>query len=316
MSRLFVRPPVALRKRASTRFAFTLVELLVVIAIIGILVGLLLPAVQSAREATRRMSCSNNMKQIALAMHNYESTHKKLPPAWVDWDGLWADPIHVAHANVAVLPFLEGGAAESRYDYNVRWDHAGNAEMATKMPVAYQCPSNPEAGVVESSSGFQTADYAHIRSDTGWITDPTPNRSMFEQNEIRKFRDVTDGLSNTILQYESAGRSALYVHGRLANSPTWWTPEYRSWAGHLNSGWLYPYTVDLDPTTGDPLVTWFVGTEIINVSNLYGAPYGFHVGGMQVSLADGSVRFMTESIDMDVLSALTSIDGHEVVGEF
>ncbi|MCO8122836.1 DUF1559 domain-containing protein [Stieleria sp. TO1_6] len=298
------------------RAAFTLIELLVVIAIIGILVGLLLPAVQSAREAARRMSCSNNLKQIALAMHNYESAHKSLPPAWVDWDGLYASPIHVAHANVAVLPYLEGGSAESQYDYNVRWDDLDNADMATNMPTAYQCPSSPEAGQSEPGNQFQTSDYGHIRSDTGWITDSTPNRSMFEQNEIRKFRDVTDGLTNTILQYETAGRAALYVQGRTAVAPSWWGSEYRAWAGHFNSGWLYPYQVDLDPSTAEPNVTWFVGTEIINVSNLYGAPYSFHTGGIQVSLADGSVRFMTENIDMDLLSALTSIDGHEVVGEF
>jgi len=313
---MYPRSLCASKSSHSPRSAFTLVELLVVIAIIGVLVGLLLPAVQAAREAARRMQCSNNMKQVALALHNYESTHRSLPPAWVDWDGLYADPLHVAHANVAVLPFLEGGNAESQYDYHVRWDHADNADMATNMPVTYQCPSNPEAGATEPDSGFQTCDYAHIRSDTGWITDPTPNRSMFEQNEIRKFRDVTDGLSHTILQYESAGRAALYVQGRTAVSPSWWTQEYKAWAGHFNSGWLYPYQVELDPNTGNPNVTWFVGTDIINVSNLYGAPYAFHTGGMQISLADGSVRFMTENIDMDILSALTSIDGHEVVGEF
>jgi prepilin-type N-terminal cleavage/methylation domain-containing protein len=295
---------------------FTLVELLVVIAIIGVLVGLLLPAVQAAREAARRMSCGNNMKQIALALHNYESTYRSLPPAWVDWDGLYASPIHVAHANVAVLPFLEGGSAESQYNYNVRWDHADNADMVDSMPAAYQCPSNPEAGKTEPDGGFQTSDYAHIRSDTGWITDPTPNRSMFEQNETRKFRDVTDGLTHTILQYESAGRAALYVRGRIASAPAWWSSEYRAWPGHFNSGWLYPYQVEIDPGTGEPNVTYFVGTQIINLSNLYGAPYSFHEGGMQISLADGSVRFMTENIDMDILSALTSIDGREVPAEY
>ncbi|WP_153557457.1 DUF1559 domain-containing protein [Roseimaritima sediminicola] len=298
------------------RAAFTLVELLVVIAIIGMLVALLLPAVQSAREAARRMSCSNNMKQVALAMHNYESTHNSLPPAWVDLDGLYQAPIHMAHANVAVLPFLEGGNAERQYDYSLRWDHPDNADMATNMPESYQCASNPEAGRTESGKGFQTSDYAHIRSDTGWITDPAPNRAMFEQNEARQFRDVIDGLSQTILQYESAGRAELYVRGRRATAPAWWSSEFRAWPGHFNSGWIYPYQVDVDPSTGDPSVTWFVGNEIINLSNLYGAPYAFHPGGMQVSLADGSVQFITEHIDIEVLSALTSIDGGEVVGDY
>ncbi|QEG01943.1 hypothetical protein Mal15_60240 [Stieleria maiorica] len=300
--------------RSRSRSAFTLVELLVVIAIIGILVGLLLPAVQAAREAARRMQCSNNFKQISLALHNYHDTFRSLPPAWADWDGLWASPLQTAHANAAILPQLEGSSIEDRYDYNVRWDHANNAELATLMPATYQCPSTPNAGESEPTSGFQTSDYTYIRSDTGWITDPSPNHSMFEQNEFRKFRDVLDGLSNTIMQYESAGRTTLYVHGRQTTPPAWWTGEYRAWAGHFDSSWMYPFQVTVDPAGGPPNVTYFVGSDVINVAN-WGSPYSFHPGGIHISLADGSVRFVTESIDLETLSGYTSIDGNEVVEE-
>ncbi|KAA5538936.1 DUF1559 domain-containing protein [Roseiconus nitratireducens] len=302
---------LSIRRR---RAAFTLVELLVVIAIIGILVGLLLPAVQSAREAARRMQCSNNLKQVGLALHNYHDTFRSLPPAWADWDGLWATPLHTAHANAAILPFLEGSSVEDRYDYDVRWDHANNAPLANLMPVTYQCPSTPGAGEIEPNSQFQTSDYTYIRSDTGWVTDPTPNHSMFEQNEFRKFRDVLDGLSNTIMQYESAGRTTLYVHGRQTTAPAWWSGEYRAWAGHFDSSWMYPFQVTVDPASGPPSVTYFVGSDVINVAN-WGSPYSFHPGGVHVSLADGSVRFLTEFVDLDTLSAHTSIDGHEVAGE-
>jgi len=302
--------------RSSTRRrGFTLVELLVVIAIIGILVALLLPAVQAAREAARRMQCGNHLKQIGLALHNYHDTYKALPPAWADWDGLWASPLHSAHANAAVLPFLEQSNVDDLYDYNVRWDHANNADLASLMPATYQCPSAPGAGEPEPNSGFQTSDYTYIRSDTGWVTDPGPNQSMFEQNEFRRFRDVIDGLSNTVMQYESAGRTALYVHGQQTTPPAWWTGEYRAWAGHFDSSWMYPFQVAIDPAGGPPSVTWFVGSEIINVAN-WGSPYSFHPGGVQISLADGSVRFLTETIDIDTLSGLTSINGGEVVGEF
>ena len=297
------------------RRGFTLIELLVVIAIIAILIALLLPAVQQAREAARRTQCKNNMKQIGLALHNYHDTHNRLPPAWADWDGLWATPVQSAHANVAILSYLEAGTVENLYDYNVRWDHPNNQDLALRMPVTYQCPSTPGAGTPEPNSGFQTSDYTYIRSDTGWVTDAGPNRSMFEQNQFRKFRDVIDGLTNTIMQYESAGRSQLYVHGTTTTSPSWWTAEYRAWTGHFDSSWMYPFEVSIDPGGGEPLTTWFVGSDIINVAN-WGSPYSFHEGGIHVSLADGSVRFISENIDINTLSGLTSIDGNEVVGEF
>lgn len=301
--------------RPRRRLGFTLIELLVVIAIIAILIALLLPAVQQAREAARRTQCKNNLKQIGLALHNYHDTHNRLPPAWADWDGLWANPIRSAHANVAILPFLEQNNLADLYDDNVRWDHPNNSQLATMMPIAYQCPSTPGAGDPEPNSGFQTSDYTYIRSDTGWVTDAGPDHSMFEQNQFRKFRDVTDGLTNTIMQYESAGRARFYLHGKEETAPAWWTAEYRAWTGHFDSSWMYPFQAVADPNGGEPVVTWFVGSDIINVAN-FGSPYSFHVGGIQVSLADGSVRFINENIAIETLSSLTSIDGNEVTGEF
>ncbi|MBD3675174.1 MAG: DUF1559 domain-containing protein [Planctomycetaceae bacterium] len=300
------------------RHGFTLIELLVVIAIIAVLVALLLPAVQQAREAARRSSCKNNLKQMGLALHNYHDTHSRLPPAWVDWDGLYSPAVQAAHANVAILPFLDGGNVAELYDFDVRWDHANNQDLATLMPTTYACPSTPNAGGIHQESGFQTTDYTYIRSDSGWLTDPAPDKSLFDQNEFPKFRDVIDGLTNTIMVYESAGRSSLYVDGKQVPEPSWWSTssEFRAWPGHFNSSWMYNYTMTLDPNGGPPTVQWFVGPEIINVSNLYGAPYSFHTGGIQVTLADGSVRFLSENIDRMLLSALTSRNGGEVVGDF
>ncbi|MCA9127135.1 MAG: DUF1559 domain-containing protein [Planctomycetales bacterium] len=300
----------ALRKRG-----FTLVELLVVIAIIGILVGLLLPAVQAAREAARRMQCGNNLKQIGLALHNYESSYKRLPPAWVDWNGWWAPPLHAAHANVAILPFMEQENLSNLYDPRVSWDHANNAVMADKMPSTYVCPSTPGGGEIEADSGFQTSDYNYIRSDTGWITDPVPGKAMFEQNEFRRLGDVTDGLTNTMMVYESAGRTKSWVLGQQTAPPAWFIREYRAWTGNFNSQWLYTASFTLDPSGGEPTVNWFVGSQIINTHN-WGAAYAFHTGGMNSALGDGSVHFISENIDIDTLSALSSINGGEVVGSF
>ena len=299
-----------------TRRGFTLIELLVVIAIIAVLIALLLPAVQQAREAARGMQCKNNLKQIGLGMHNYHDTYHSLPPAWVDWDGVYALPMHTAHANVAILPFIEEGNVAELYDYNVRWDHANNQDLATLMPESYMCPSAPGAGDTVPS-GFQTTDYSYIRSASNWSVHQGAHQAMFEQNTFCKFSDVTDGLSNTIMQYESAGRTAWYVHGtRIADSliPSWWNGDYRSWTGNWGSGWLYTVIWTLDPNGGAPTPIYFVGSEVLNVCNM--DAYSFHPGGLHISLADGSVRFLAENTSFEVITAISSINGGEVAGEF
>lgn len=298
------------------RCGFTLVELLVVIAIIGILVGLLLPAVQSAREAARRMSCQNNLKQIGLALHNYHDTYKSLPPAWADWNGVYSAPVQVksAHANVAILPFLEQTNLANQYDYRLAWDHPNNKSVLTLMPKVYACPSSPGAGEA-TPDGYQTSDYAYIRSASDWFAHQGREHAMFEINKFRRFRDVVDGLTNTIMVYESAGRMRSYVHQKPTAAPAWWNGAYRAWTGNFNANWFYPAQFTLDANGGEPSVTWFVGNEIINTHN-WNAPYSFHPGGIQISLGDGSVSFLSESTDLEVLNGLTSINGGEVTGEF
>lgn len=300
--------------RAARNGGFTLVELLVVIAIIGILVGLLLPAVQAAREAARRMQCGNNLKQVGLALHNYHDVHNSLPPGWVDWQGVWASPARSAHANVSILPFLEQGNVEERYDYDVPWDHANNQELATLMPDVYACPSAPGAGDV-GPDGFQTSDYAYTRSASDWFAHEGREHAMFEINHFRKFRDVIDGLTNTIMVYESAGRTKSYVYGVQTAPPDWWDGSHRAWTGNFNASWFYPAEFTLDPNGGEPEVTWFVGSRIINTHN-WTSPYAFHPGGIQISLGDGSVRFLNENVSVDVINGLTSINGGEVVGAY
>lgn len=300
-------------RSVSSRDAFTLVELLVVIAIIGILVSLLLPAVQAAREAARRMQCSNNLRQVGLALHNYHDVHRRLPPGWADWDGVYSDPVKVrsAQANVAVLPFLEQGNAEQHYDYDVAWYHENNEVMKTKMPATYMCPSNPTAGEFEEN-GFQTSDFAYVRSASDWFAHQGTEHAMFEINEFRKFRDILDGLSNTMMQYESAGRVQSIVNHRLTKAPEWWDGRYRAWTGNFGASWFYTANFTLDPDGGVPAVDWFVGSRIINTHN-WNSPYSLHPGGIHITLADGSVQFLTEHVSIEVINALTSIDGHEVM---
>jgi prepilin-type N-terminal cleavage/methylation domain-containing protein len=305
---------IQVRHQAAIRKGFTLVELLVVIAIIGVLIALLLPAVQAAREAARRSQCTNNLKQQGIALHLHHDAHETLPPGWVDWEGVWADPLHETQANVAILPFMEENNVAQLYDDSVPWDHPNNQDLARVMPEVYVCPSAYRDEQTEPG-GFETTDYSYIRSASNWSVHQGALHAMFEINHLREFEEVTDGLSNTIMQYESAGRTASWVHGVRTPEPDWWNGVYRAWTAQFNASWFYPAVFTPSAEGGPPDVVYFVGSEIINVSN-WGAPYSFHAGGIQVSLGDGSVRFMPENIDIEVLNGLTSINGDEALGEW
>ncbi|QEH32341.1 Type II secretion system protein G precursor [Aquisphaera giovannonii] len=290
--------------------AFTLIELLVVIAIIAVLIALLLPAVQSAREAARRVQCVNNLKQLGLAMHNYQDVNGVLPTTFLG---------NVAAPYVAVLPFLEQAPLANAYNFNLAWGVAPNSTVAGTLVNAYQCPANPHAGTL-AASGFATTDYTVIRNATAWDT----HHAIFEAGKSCKFSQVTDGLSNTVMQYESAGRQHWYVYRTMdPTDPPWnyygspkWGWDIEAMAGEDNGGWFFPVAVTLKPGNATPDIAWSAGSSIVNVSNWYGAPYSFHPGGVNVGMGDGSVRFVKESAPVSVLSALSSRDGGEIVSEF
>ena len=291
-----------------TRRGFTLVELLVVIAIIGILVGLLLPAVQAAREAARRIQCTNNLKQIGLAMHTYHDAYTRFPRSRTADVAVWS---------VSILPQLEGGNLAELYDDDLDWDEGVNLDLATQMPDVYICPSNPAAHDLLSGNGFQTTDYSVLRNATEWDR----HESLFQGNKFHRMRDITDGTSNTCMVYESAGRSDWFIEGiRNPNDSGYNHPfgtEEAPWTSPNNAGWMFAVAVDFNESRDDmTAVYWSTGNRVINVSNWFGAPYAFHPGGIQMGMADGSVRFVPENVSMDTIKALTSINGGEVLGDF
>jgi len=159
----------------------------------GILVALLLPAVQSAREAARRSQCTNNLKQIALAMHNYHDTYKSFPPAYIaDESGR---PMH--SWRVLILPFLEQGPLFDQYNFDEPWDSPENLVLADLMPDVFRCPSDVSSGPLETS-------YAMIVGPG----------TLFDGVDPAGFRDILDGTSNTLLSVEAAGSGIHWMEPR------------------------------------------------------------------------------------------------------
>lgn len=331
-------------RSVSSRAAFTLVELLVVIAIIGILVGLLLPAVQAAREAARRMQCSNNMKQIGLALHNYESAHRAWPAQssspspgtqYAARRGSWF---------TAALPFFEQDGLYKSFDRTRHWHDPANEVAVTSNVPTLRCPSAPQRDGFEwtvlvnyANATTTTAtttprdfykgavtDYANVGGVGTQLNAALPaglqlsdplNCGILKTTAVR-LAEVTDGLSNTILLAECAGRPQLYQNGRLVAdgaTPKTWSgtssvtrpfPTGGAWASH-SKGFL----VDGAQPNGNTAIR--PGTCSINCSN-DNEVYSFHTGGAEILMADGSVKFVSASLPIDQLVALVSRNGGEI----
>ena len=237
-------------KRLRPRRAFTLVELLVVIAIIGVLVGLLLPAVQQAREAARRMSCSNNMRQLGLAILNYESTYKLIPTGIGGTSGSW-DTSNVENISpaVALLPYMEqqplfnlimngfpqvGGWYPGRIVPGgpAPWTTFGGSytPWRTEVPTL-RCPSDPGRYATQDVMNQRRTNYGFSFGDTvegnHWNWSTNANRGMFQARYNRSLRDATDGLSNTILMAEMGTDTGeprvqgntIYLSDQIKNNP-------------------------------------------------------------------------------------------------
>jgi type II secretory pathway pseudopilin PulG len=262
--------------------------LLVVIAIIGVLVGLLLPAVQQAREAARRSSCSNNLKQIGLALHNYHDTFKSLPSASLGTSG------GVGGSRIAgwvfIMPFMEAGTLYDLWDLSYGYDDSQNHPARAKPLDGYFCPSKPRNS--RTSGNQAVGDYV-FSAGTGHCNaaDTRYWRGLFHQNSSIKFREVTDGLSNTIAVGEKCTEWASL------NSP-----QYR-WGWHTSRNMCYAMNKKVVPDAAYPHVDQN-GTVVPGTSAVWNdrwANFGSeHPGGAQFIAADGSGHFVAENIDMNV----------------
>ncbi len=323
---------------------FTLIELLVVIAIIAILIALLLPAVQQAREAARRTQCKNNLKQLGLALHNYEGTYTMFPPSRIN---LTSPVIFQQTWNVMVLPFIEQANMYAQYNFNVNWFSVANDPITTTQLPAFVCPSTPGArnlptqvlydGVTAASRTGQPvwgySDYGSVNAVRNAFIVASGLPSINTRDAMgglgrgpggTRIRDITDGTSNTMLIAEDSGRPRLYISGKPANNPktgavagTPFVADGWGWAD-INSG----FSVDGSNTAGLPnstssagVTTFLAGTCSMNCSN-DSEMYSFHTGGVQALLADGSVRFLSENMSGATLVGLITLQGGEVVGEF
>ncbi len=313
------------------RAAFTLIELLVVIAIIGVLVSLLLPAVQAAREAARRTQCSNHLKQLALGVHNFHDVHGYAPSS-IRPPGL--TPLPRVAGLTQLLPYIEQQALHDRYDQTKDWFHMDNLPVVNTGVSVFRCPSTPEParldgqperspwiGGVGAPTDYSATIYVAPRLLAAGLVDEVGD-GLLKRNDKPRFADVIDGLSNTIMFAESAGRPYLY-RGRKkvtsdllisrVNGGGWCRPATEiTIDGSDAAGLSFPGPVAINATNGEDFASApFPHPHYGSYGS--GETYSFHPGGAQVALGDGSVRFLAETISIREYARLITRDRGEVI---
>ena len=307
------------------RRGFTLVELLVVIAIIGVLVALLLPAVQFAREAARRMQCANNMRQIGAALHLHHDTWRHLPPGALDATARndayerYSIPAGVQHGwAIFIMPYMEQEQLWNRYKLDLDWRDPQNRESREVIITTFLCPSSPEGRRLRT---FNDATYGQVRAaatDYGvcngvdgaplfalGLIDAETNSSrigMMRVNQLNNFSECIDGLTNTFWVTECGGRPQRYRANRLKASGT---VSGAGWADRENEYIIHGFTNDGVTSTGPCPLNCTNANEI----------YSFHPQGAHVLMGDASVRLLPQTTHMKLVARLVTRQAREVIGD-
>ncbi|MCH2202791.1 MAG: DUF1559 domain-containing protein [Fuerstiella sp.] len=294
-------------------YGFTLVELLAVITIIAIFVAMLLPAVQAAREAARRMQCSNNLRQVGLALHNYATTHTVFPA------GAAVSSIHKRYSfgwNKFILPYIGQGNIAKQLDEDLGATSGPNFELAKTKLHFYQCPSASTAfdGFSEDLAGISYIGVAgpglngNVQTLENTHCGDLSTDGFFYPGIYRRTTSIRDGLSNTMIISETVYQTRAWAKGAFwVGSPT---SKHCFFSG---KNILHPinskpedvgyYVYDSQAPSGVPKTLLF--NDFMFQSN--------HPGGVKALFADGSVHFISDSIEMDTYRHLTAIADGEVL---
>ena len=316
---------------------FTLIELLVVIAIIAVLIALLLPAVQQAREAARRSQCKNNLKQIGLALHNYHDTFLQFPSGF-GITGFTNEPARTGerwgHSQwVALLPYMDQAPLYGQWNFNINnegWDGNLTISRNASLPLL-KCPSSTLPA--KSPNLFPTSHYYGIAgavprgtwTDTKGLTDQTgnwgytSNRGMIPSFGGKNMKFCSDGTSNTMIE----GEISNFVFDATGNTKDDRRPARNwSWAMGGLSGWS-----DWAPHVSNVCVRYAPNSRVLGANGLVWPAWddasggncpltSSHTGGVHGLLTDGSVRFISDNIDMLTLTLLSVGDDDRVLGEY
>jgi prepilin-type N-terminal cleavage/methylation domain-containing protein/prepilin-type processing-associated H-X9-DG protein len=276
---------------------FTLVELLVVIAVVGILIALLLPAIQAARESARRTSCTSNMRQLGVALATYHDVFGVLPAAVADD---WGGSTQLHSWAVFILPYIEETPLYNQYDFAAGHNAAVNRPVVSTRVAIYCCPSSDDA-YYEGDGHYYKGDYAACSG-----TEPVENGGpMFPASRV-PFRKITDGLSSTFLVGELYFHNLGWARGSAAGTT----------GGGGGGGAAFSRGVSRWWSCNSPCARPGINPAKTECNNHCEQRFQFsspHPLGVYFTYCDGHVRFVGDATDVDVLRALTTIAGEEVV---